>query len=68
MEKREYGALEFVFRMFMTAALTVIVIVMLLIGTCVYLRQSQLYKGRNWCESVISEYEADREKFLAQRP
>ncbi len=43
---------------------TLAVIIMLFIGTCVHKTNRKVRKGKAWCESVISEYEADPEKFL----
>ena len=60
MEKSERGPLQF----FGALAVIVIILPMLFIGNCAYKHNRMVRKGKAWCESVISEYEADREKFL----
>jgi hypothetical protein len=60
MEKSESGPLKF----FGTLAVIVIILPILFMGKCVYQHNLRTSKGKAWCESVISGYEADREKFL----
>jgi len=64
MEKSKSGPLKSVARIFGTLPGIVFILFMLWIGTFVYQINRQVSKGKDWCESVISEYEADREKFL----
>jgi hypothetical protein len=71
MEKSESGPLKsvasifgVVARIFGTLPGIVIILFMLWMGTFAYQINRQASKGKDWCESVISEYEADREKFL----
>jgi hypothetical protein len=71
MEKSESGPLKsvasafgVVARIFGTLPGIVFILFMLWIGTFAYQINRQTSKGKAWCESVISEYEADREKFL----
>ena len=49
---------------FGTLAVIVIILLMWFVGGFAYQINRQTSKGKAWCESVISEYEADREKFL----
>ena len=63
LEKHESGSLNSVGSI-LGVLLTVIIITILFIGTCTYQIERRGSKGKAWCESVISEYEADREKFL----
>jgi hypothetical protein len=71
MEKSESGPLKsvasifgVVARIFGVLAVTVIILIVLFMGTFLYQINRQADKGKDWCESVIREYEADREKFL----
>ena len=64
MEKSEMGPLEKVVHAFALLAVIVIILIVLFMGTFLYQISRQSSKGKNWCENVISEYEADREKFL----
>jgi hypothetical protein len=60
MEKSESGPLKF----FGTLAVIVIILSILFINKCVNQYNLRNSMGRAWCESIISGYEADREKFL----
>jgi hypothetical protein len=64
MEKSEIGPVESVVSAFALLALIAIILIVLFMGTFLYQISRQASKGKNWCESVISEYEADREKFF----
>jgi hypothetical protein len=52
---------------FGTLAVIVIILLIWFVGGFAYQINRQTSKGKAWCESVISEYEADREKFLEVR-
>ena len=58
------GPLEKVVHAFALVAVIAIILIVLFMGTFLYQISRQASKGKDWCESVISEYEADREKFL----
>ena len=49
---------------FGTLAVIVIILLIWFVGGFAYQINRQVSKGKAWCESVISEYEADREKFF----
>lgn len=64
MEKSEIGPVGKVFHAFALLAVIAIIFIVLFMGTLLYQISRQASKGKDWCESVISEYEADPEKFL----
>ena len=60
------GLLKWVARIFRTIALTVGTLIVLFTGMHLYSMDRQADAGKAWCESVILEYETDREKFLEE--
>ena len=58
------GLLKWVARIFRTLALTVGTLIVLYTGMLLYSIDRQADAGKAWCESVILDYEADRDKFL----